>query len=96
MKKSKFSPTQIAKILKELELGKPVPDISREYDVSSSAFLFIVSIVDIFYPHLKIVFTDCKSALSGEVRQAEQHKRQRILRYKKTGFWVVGDEIINN
>ncbi len=22
--------------------------------------------------------------------QGEQHKRQRILRYEKTGFWVVG------
>ena len=26
------------------------------------------------------------------VRRAEQHKRQRILRYEKTGFWVVGNK----
>lgn len=38
MKKGKFSPTQIAKILKEFESGKSVIDISREYGVSSSAF----------------------------------------------------------
>ena len=38
MKKSKFSPTQISKILKEFELGKSVSDITREYGVSSSAF----------------------------------------------------------
>jgi len=24
--------------------------------------------------------------------RAEQHKRQRILRYEKTGFWVVGNK----
>ena len=38
MRKSKFSPTQIAKILKEFDLGKPVSSITREYGVSSSAF----------------------------------------------------------
>lgn len=38
MRKSKFSPTQIAKILKEFELGKSVPAISREHGVSSAAF----------------------------------------------------------
>ncbi len=38
MKRSKFSPTQIAKILKEFELGKDVETISREYGVSRSAF----------------------------------------------------------
>jgi len=38
MRKSKFSPTQIAKILKEFDNGKSVLDISREYGVSSSAF----------------------------------------------------------
>ena len=27
--------------------------------------------------------------------RAEQHKRQRILRYEKTGFWVVGIKYLN-
>ncbi len=38
MIKSKFSPTQIAKILKEFEDGKSVHDITREHVVSSAAF----------------------------------------------------------
>lgn len=38
MKKSKFSPTQIANILKEFDNGKKVEDISREYGVSRAAF----------------------------------------------------------
>ena len=38
MRKSKFSPVQIAKILKEFDSGKSVIDISREYGVSSAAF----------------------------------------------------------
>ena len=38
MRKSKFSPTQISKILKEFDLGKSVSDITREHGVSSSAF----------------------------------------------------------
>lgn len=38
MRKSKFSPTQIAKILKEFDDGKTVTEITREYGVSSSAF----------------------------------------------------------
>jgi putative transposase len=38
MRKSKFSPVQIAKILKEFETGKSVSDIAREYGVSSAAF----------------------------------------------------------
>jgi putative transposase len=38
MRKSKFSPTQIAKILKEFDNGKGVEAISREYGVSTSAF----------------------------------------------------------
>lgn len=38
MKTSKFSPTQIAKILKEFEGGKSVQEITREHGVSSSAF----------------------------------------------------------
>ena len=38
MRKSKFNPTQIAKILKEFDLGKSVPEITREHGVSSSAF----------------------------------------------------------
>jgi putative transposase len=38
MKKSKFTSTQIAKILKEFELGKDVETISREYGVSRASF----------------------------------------------------------
>ena len=38
MRKSKFSPTQIAKILKEFDLGKSVEEIMREHGVSSSTF----------------------------------------------------------
>jgi putative transposase len=38
MKKSKFPPTQIAKILNEFDLGKDVETISREYGVSKATF----------------------------------------------------------
>lgn len=38
MRKSKFSPTQIAKILKEFDQGKTAEDISREYKVSKATF----------------------------------------------------------
>ncbi len=38
MRRSKFSPTQIARILKEFEQGKSVSDITREHGVSSAAF----------------------------------------------------------
>ena len=38
MRKSKFSPTQIAKILKEFDNGKSVDQIGREHGVSSAAF----------------------------------------------------------
>ena len=38
MRRSKFTPTQIAKILKEFDSGKSVEEISREYGVSTSAF----------------------------------------------------------
>lgn len=38
MKRSKFSPTQIAKILKEFELGKDAETLSREYGVSRATF----------------------------------------------------------
>ena len=38
MRKSKFSPQQIAKILKEFDNGKSVDEISREHGVSSAAF----------------------------------------------------------
>lgn len=38
MKKSKFTPTQIAKILKEFELGKDAETLSREYGVSKATF----------------------------------------------------------
>lgn len=38
MKKSKFSPAQVAKILKEFDLGKDVETISREHGVSKATF----------------------------------------------------------
>ena len=38
MRKSKFSPQQIAKILKEFDNGKSVVDITRDHGVSSAAF----------------------------------------------------------
>jgi len=38
MRKSKFSPNQIASILKEFEQGKSVLDITREHGVSSASF----------------------------------------------------------
>lgn len=38
MKKSRFSSTQIASILKEFDLGKDVETISREHGVSKATF----------------------------------------------------------
>lgn len=38
MKKSKFSATQVAAILKEFDNGKSVEDISREHSVSRATF----------------------------------------------------------
>jgi putative transposase len=38
MKKKQFSPEQIARILKEFDLGKSMEAITREYGVSKSAF----------------------------------------------------------
>lgn len=38
MKKSKFTPTQIAGILKEFDNGKPVDSITREHGISRAAF----------------------------------------------------------
>lgn len=38
MRKSKFSPHQIAKILKEFDGGKSAQEISREYRVSTASF----------------------------------------------------------
>ena len=38
MKKSKFSPQKISKILKEFDNGKTAAEISREYGVSTAAF----------------------------------------------------------
>lgn len=38
MRRSKFSPQQIAKILKEFDMGKSVADITRDHGVSSAAF----------------------------------------------------------
>lgn len=38
MKRSKFSPSQIATILKEFDLGEDVETISREYGVAKTIF----------------------------------------------------------
>lgn len=38
MRKSQFSHTQIANILKEFEQGKSAEEIHREYDVSKATF----------------------------------------------------------
>ncbi len=38
MKKSKFSDSQILSILKQVEAGQVVPDICREYGISSATF----------------------------------------------------------
>ncbi|MFT5337259.1 MAG: putative transposase [Luteibaculaceae bacterium] len=38
MRKSKFTPTHIAKILKEIELGKDLETLLREYGVSKVTF----------------------------------------------------------
>lgn len=38
MRKSKFSPNQISKILKEFDAGKTVVEISREHGVSTATF----------------------------------------------------------
>ncbi|OEY71859.1 transposase [Salegentibacter salarius] len=38
MKKSRYSPQQIAKILKEFDNGKTAAEISREYGISTGAF----------------------------------------------------------
>jgi putative transposase len=37
MKKSKFTPTQIASILKEFDNGKTAEEINREYGISKAA-----------------------------------------------------------
>ena len=38
MKKSKFSPSEIARILKEFDLGKNVEEIIRDYGISRGTF----------------------------------------------------------
>jgi putative transposase len=38
MKKSKFTPEQKAKVLKEFDQGKKVEEITREYGISWAAF----------------------------------------------------------
>ena len=38
MKRSRYSDSQIVKILKQAEAGTPVPELCREYGMSSAAF----------------------------------------------------------
>ena len=45
MRKSKFSPTQIAKILKEFDLGKDVETIARDHGVSKRLFINGVNVM---------------------------------------------------
>lgn len=44
MRRSKFSPQQIAKILKEFDNGKSVDQISREHDVSPAKEILLITI----------------------------------------------------
>lgn len=38
MKKSRFTPEQVARILKEFDMGKTVEEITRAYGISKAAF----------------------------------------------------------
>lgn len=38
MKKSRFTETQIVKILKDIESGRLVKGVSREYDISDATY----------------------------------------------------------
>lgn len=38
MKKSKFSESQIVKIINEVDAGVPVPDLCRQHGISTSTF----------------------------------------------------------
>ncbi len=38
MKKKRFSPEQVARVLKEFEGGKSVPEILKEYGISQATF----------------------------------------------------------
>jgi len=38
MKKSRFTDSQIISALKQAEAGTPVPELCREYDISSATF----------------------------------------------------------
>ena len=38
MKKSRYSETQIVKVLKEVETGKLVKDVCREYGISDATY----------------------------------------------------------
>ena len=38
MKKSRFSDSQIIAVLKQAEAGKPLPELCREYGISSATF----------------------------------------------------------
>ena len=38
MKKKRFSPEQVARVLKEFEGGKSVPELLKEYGISQATF----------------------------------------------------------
>lgn len=45
MKKSQFSPTQIANILKEFDHGKTAEELSRDHGVSKATFISGVNVM---------------------------------------------------
>ena len=54
MKKSTFSPAQIAGILKEFDNGKSAEEINREHGVSKPVYISGVSAMEVWkHPNLK-------------------------------------------
>ena len=46
MKKSRYTETQIVKVLKEVENGKLVKDVCREYGISDATYYNLLAKVD--------------------------------------------------
>ena len=80
MKKSRFSPEQIAKILKEFDNGKSAAEISREYGVSTAAFY---------------KWRERYAGMnSSELKRLKEQTVVVDVSYKKTGN-LPGNEIVN-